>query len=109
MPQTLGWRTAQFCEYGNARMVCTDRHKLIVRYPPHAPRFSDELYDLHDDPRETQNLIEDPGYAEIRHTLQAALDAHFARYEEPDASGREILARPMHNPHEPWRIAVLDG
>jgi len=101
------WRSEQFCEYGNARMVRTERHKLIARYPPHAPHFGDELYDLQEDPRETQNRIADPRYTETVRTLREHLETHFARYEEADYSGREILKRPLHNPHEPWRTEVL--
>ena len=108
-PPRTGWRTEQFCEYGNARMIRTERHKLILRYPPHAPRFSEELYDLHDDPRETINRFQDPLYAELRQTLRTRLDAHFARYEEAESSGREILKRPVHNPNEPWRTEIPAG
>ena len=102
----VGWRGDQFCEYGNARMIRTGRHKLIVRYPPHAPRFSDELYDLAEDPRETTNRIADPAAAETVHALRARLEAHFAAYEIAEASGREILKRPVCNPNEPWRVPV---
>jgi len=101
------WRTEQFCEYGNARMVRTEQHKLIVRYPPHAPHFGDELYDLQEDPREIQNRIADSRYTETLRTLRAHLDTHFARYEETGFSGREILKRPIHNPNEPWRTEAL--
>jgi len=100
------WRDAQFCEYGNARMVRTDRRKLIVRYPPHAPRFGDELYDLADDPRETRNVIGEANNREIAKQLHTRLDAHFANHEEPEHSGRDILKRPRYNPNEPWRVAL---
>jgi hypothetical protein len=38
--------------------------------------------------------------------MHSALDGHFAKYEEPDHSGREILKRPRYNPNEPWRVEV---
>jgi arylsulfatase A-like enzyme len=97
------WRREQFCEYGNARMIRTDRYKLIVRYRPHAETFPDELYDLREDPRETTNQISDPEQAGTVRELRARLEAHFTRYEEPERSGRNILALPVHNPDEPWR------
>ncbi len=100
------WRSEQFCEYGNARMIRTERYKLIVRYPPHSEKFSNELYDLQEDPRETRNRIALPHLAETALLLRAHLDAYFARYEEPESSGREILKRPVHNPNEPWRTAL---
>lgn len=92
-----------FCEYGNARMVRDQRHKLIVRYPPHAPHFSDELYDLEADPRETTNRISDPSAQPTVRRLQESLDAFFAKHEVPGHSGKDIEARPVYNDHEPWR------
>ncbi|HZT42191.1 MAG TPA: sulfatase-like hydrolase/transferase [Chthonomonadaceae bacterium] len=100
------WRAEQCCEYGNARMIRTDRYKLIVRYPPHSERFSDELYDLQEDPRENVNAIADSNRAEIVEELRARLESFFDRYEEPERSGRDILARPIHNPNEPWRAPL---
>ena len=100
------WRAEQFCEYGNARMIRTDRYKLIVRYPPHSARFSDVLYDLQADPRENVNAIADSDKAEIVQDLRACLKTYFDRYEEPEHSGCNILDRPVHNPNEPWRAAI---
>lgn len=97
------WRSEQFCEYGNARMIRTPRHKYIVRYAPHAGRFPNELYDLQEDPRETKNLISEPGSTSLAADLQQRLDAHFGQYEVPEATGREILKRPFYNPNEPWK------
>ena len=98
------WRAEQFCEYGNARMIRTERHKYIVRYAPHAGRFPNELYDLQADPRETRNLISEAGSNDHIGDLQQRLDAHFTRYEEPESTGREILKRPFYNPNEPWKV-----
>ncbi|MCA1596170.1 MAG: sulfatase-like hydrolase/transferase [Chloroflexi bacterium] len=99
-----GWRTTQYCEYGNARMIRTSRFKLIRRYPPHAGEYPDELYDLVSDPRETENLVQNGVYATIFADLDTRLDDHFSRYERPQRSGRIILDQPVCNAWEPWRI-----
>jgi arylsulfatase A-like enzyme len=106
-PLETPWRTEQFCEYGNARMIRTDRYKRIVRYPPHSEHFPDELYDLQADSHENVNAIANRGNAEIAQDLRARLDSYFARYEEPERSGRDILARSRYNPNEPWRATAL--
>jgi len=98
------WREEQFCEYGNARMIRTGRHKLIRRFAPHAPASPDELYDLHEDPRETKNRFGDPSLAGIQKDLLQKLEEHFHRYEIPEKSGTKILDQPVHNAWEPWRL-----
>ncbi len=103
--EPLVWRDAQFCEYGNARMVRSAGKKLIRRYPGPNGHFGDELYDLALDPRERVNRIADPAYAAAVVELGARLDAHFAEYEEPERSGRDIALQPRCNPGEPWRFA----
>jgi len=103
----LDWRRYRFAENGNARMVADRRWKLVRRYPPVDPRFGDELNDLEADPRETTNLINDPGYRYRRRKLEATLDAHFARYENPEKSGTRIMDQPRANGREPWtRLAT---
>jgi choline-sulfatase len=98
------WRDAQFCEYGNARMIRSGDLKLIRRYPGPNGHFGDELYDLARDPRERTNCIADPAYRPAVEALGSRLDAHFARYEDPAHSGRDIARQPPCNPGEPWRI-----
>lgn len=99
---TATWRDAQFCEYGNARMIRTDTAKLIRRYPGPNGCFSDEFYDLAADPRERINRIDDPALAPRIAELSARLDAYFARYELPEHSGRDIASQPTCNAWEPW-------
>lgn len=99
------WRREQFGEYGNARMLRTEQYKLVRHYAPHAGVYPDELYDLAEDHRETRNRSGDPALAPLLAGLDARLEAHFARYERPDRSAKAILAQPVHNPVEPWRIA----
>ncbi|MBL8995634.1 MAG: sulfatase-like hydrolase/transferase [Spirochaetia bacterium] len=98
------WREEQFCEYGNARMIRTSRHKLIQRFAPHAPASPDELYDLLEDPRETTNRFDEPALAGIQKDLLQKLEEHFQRYEIPEKSGTKILDQPVHNAWEPWRL-----
>lgn len=102
--EAVGWRREQYGEYGNARMLRTERHKLVRHYAPHAGRYPDELYDLVADPGEERNLIADPGMASVVDELDARLEAHFARYERPERSAKAILAQPVFNPGEPWRV-----
>lgn len=96
------WRRFRFAEHGNARMVADRSWKLVRRYEPRDPRFGDELYDLESDPRETANLIDDPGYVYRRRKLEEALDAYFTRYEDPGRSGTRIMDQPPANGREPW-------
>lgn len=88
-----------FGEYGNLRMVRDRRYKLIRRYPD----GPSELFDLDCDPRETQNLIEDPAFAAMVEGLSARLDAYFETYEESDHSGLRVTDLPRHNDKEAWR------
>ncbi|HEY8744770.1 MAG TPA: sulfatase-like hydrolase/transferase [Chloroflexota bacterium] len=98
------WRNEQFCEYGNARMLRTERYKLVRHYAPHAGVYPDELYDLVDDPRESRNRISDPALTATISSLDARLEDHFARYEQPERSAKNILSQPQCNRVEPWQI-----
>lgn len=102
--EPVEWRRYQYGEYGNARMLRTERYKLIRRYTPHADRYPDELYDLISDPHETHNRIDDPSLNGIKLVLDALIEAYFARYEDPSHSAKRILEQPIANPNEPWRL-----
>jgi choline-sulfatase len=97
-----GWRRFRFSEHGNVRMVADERWKLVRRYPPLDPRFGDELYDLANDPRETDNIVADPAYAKEVSRLREVLDRYFARFENPEKSGARIMEQPPANGREPW-------
>ncbi|MEU5060249.1 MULTISPECIES: sulfatase-like hydrolase/transferase [unclassified Streptomyces] len=92
-------RDLVFAEYGNLRMVRSDRFKLVRRFPdgPH------EMFDLHGDPRETVNVIDNPELHEQRDTLDEALTGYFTAHEEPGRAGTHVLDQPRHNGDEAWR------
>lgn len=76
-------RVVVHTEYGNVRMIRTDRWKYVHRYPdgPH------ELYDLENDPDERNNRIDDPDQRERVTTLRADLAEWFGRYVDPQRDG----------------------
>ena len=93
------WRNEQFGEYGNLRMIRTETHKLVRRYPD-GPC---ELFDLRTDPRETINLFADPSHQPLVQTLTARLDDYFRTYEDSVKSGLRVRELPRHNMTEAWR------
>ncbi len=101
-----GWRQTIISEYGNARMARTDRHKLIRRYPYGGVVFPDELYDLHEDPRETQNRCTDQSLGSIRQDLSEQLDQFFAKYTIAGRSGLDLAHQPPCTPASPWFAAA---
>lgn len=72
-----------FDEYGPVRMIRTHGWKYVHRYPygPH------ELYDMKNDPGETENLTGRPAYAETENLLRYRLSAWFNRYADVDKDG----------------------
>jgi len=101
-----GWRQTMISEYGNARMARKGRYKLIKRYPFAGITFPDELYDLHDDPRETRNLY---GAAALRDQVQdlsAEIDQFFSQYSLPGRTGLDLEHLPDCNPRSPWLLAA---
>jgi choline-sulfatase len=93
------WRTVQFGEYGNLRMMRTQTHKLVRRYP----QGPCELFDLKADPRETTNLFYEPVYQTLVNQMTAQINAYFAHYEDPAKSGLLAANLPIHNTTEAWR------
>lgn len=95
----LEFKDVQFGEYGPLRMARTGRFKLVLRNPdgPHA------LFDLLEDPRETQNLFGRAEHADLIEELSRRIDAHFTRYSLPGSSG--LLGRALRrcNTTEAWR------
>jgi len=93
------WPDAVFGEYGDLRMVRTSSFKLVRRYGDRPG----ELFDLVKDPRETTNVLGEPGYVDVEGMLQQRLDDYFGRYEDPRVSGVRVAGLPRHNKDEAWR------
>ena len=72
-----------FDEYGPTRMIRTRNWKYVHRYSDHP----NELYDLANDPLETRNLADDPGYDDRAASLKSELETWFERYAEPGVDG----------------------
>ena len=72
-----------FDEYGPVRMIRTREWKYIHRYPygPH------ELFNLEDDPKERNNLIERDEHRETVESLRRRLADWFALYVDPAMDG----------------------
>ena len=100
--QLDGWRSEQISEYGNARMIRTESHKLILRYPFGGIRYPDELYDLKADPRETVNRIDDPQMATLVKELTAKVETFFAKYSVPENDGLAMESQPQSTSASPW-------
>ena len=91
-----------FCEYGNARMIRTERYKLIARYPFQGVRLGDELYDLAADPSERTNRLDDLELAQVVADLRGRLDRYFARYAVSARDGRFLESQPICTEASPW-------
>ena len=94
------WRTMQFGEYGDLRMVRTRQFKLVRRYYENAPC---ELFNLSADPTESQNCFGDPAYQPLVEQLTGEIDRYFERYQDPIKSGLRVRDLPQHNLSEAWR------
>ena len=90
------WRTLQFSERGDVRMVTDGRWKLVRHYarrPAEAP--NDAWYDLAHPFGERHNS--DAPSAPLRDRLINELEAFFAQYETPEHTGRDIWNQPPPN------------
>lgn len=95
-------KKAQISEYGNARMIRTERYKLILRFPYQGVRSADELYDLQKDPRETVNRFADPTLGAVVKDLTEQINHFFGRYTVPGRSGLELEKQPACTSASPW-------
>jgi len=100
--EDIKWRQYQFCEYGNARMIRDTKSKLILRYEGPNGLFSNEFYDLENDPRERVNQIENKDYNHIVLSLTKILNNYFKEYETAEFCGKFINQQQKCNPGQPW-------
>ncbi|MFO8006802.1 MAG: sulfatase [Candidatus Brocadiia bacterium] len=99
---------------GESRCVRTPRQKLIRNFAPQpqpavpvdvsrpaggGKRAHVELYDLENDPLETQNVADSPDYADLRQELDGLLWNWLERVDDP------ILRGPVATPY--YRAAIL--
>ena len=83
------WRTSAYVESFNniysadpihwARTIRTMRYRY-TRYPNGA---GEQLFELASDPTEQENLVNDPGYADVRHRLIEQLLDHLVLQDDP--------------------------
>lgn len=98
------WREYQICEYGNSRMIRSERWKLVRRHPGPNGLFPDALYDLASDPRETTNVIDSPAAHPVLEELDRLVDEFFARHTVPGRSGLEMQNLRRSNAQSPWNL-----
>ncbi|KAA3659158.1 MAG: DUF4976 domain-containing protein [Chloroflexi bacterium] len=96
------WRDVQFGEYGDLRMIRTQRYKLLRRHATNEV----ELFDLYTDPRETINLASNPKYNTIVTDLSNQITSFFETYEDAQKSGLRVRELPRHNVTEAWRAEL---
>jgi arylsulfatase A-like enzyme len=94
--RNTGWRSVQFSERGNARMVTDGRWKLVRNYPRDpADGPTDVWYDLAH-PFAERHIADVPGQP-VRDRLIGELERFFAKYETPAHTGRKIWDQPAPN------------
>lgn len=76
-------RSTHFYEYAYMRGIHSFSN---LKYIERADGWPNELYDLNNDPREEQNVIDDPAYREQRDSLKRELELYFARIGAPPIS-----------------------
>lgn len=96
----VNFKEIQFGEYGPLRMARTDSYKLVRRYPD----GPNELFDLMNDPREMNNLIDNPEYSPLITELSQKIKEFFQRYSHPEKSGLLGPELPRCNFTEAWHI-----
>ena len=75
-----------FDEYGPVRMIRSKQWKLIWRYPAGAH----ELYDVGNDPDESVNLFDEPGFANRIAEMRRELDDWYTAYIDPNIDGSKL-------------------
>lgn len=107
--QPTHWRSHQICEYAYSRMIRTPNAKLIRRAPTKVTSFPDEFYDLSNDPRETNNVINQPQYAQTIQHFDQHLNQFFHQFADPDRAGTNMASIYPHNTNDPWNVLPTEG
>lgn len=76
----MAWDDEVFFEYITTRVIQTRQWKYTRRFLD----SPNELYDLRVDPGETNNLVDDPAYADVVDKLDKRLVAFFNEYADPE-------------------------
>ncbi len=97
------WRSFQFCEYGNARMISDGQYKLVVRYAPYKPGFQGDFFDLENDPRETTNLFGNAAYLTRIQKMTRQLHRHFEQYDTGRFSATRLSEQKSPNAIPIWK------
>jgi len=82
-PGQAQWGDAVFMEQEETRAIRTEKWLLMRRFGPTSYDFTDELYDLHDDPGERKNVIDRAEHKHELASLIARLDEFFDTYSNP--------------------------
>lgn len=98
------WDERVFGEYGDLRMIRTNKWKLVRRYP----NGPDDLFDLEADPHERNNLIDDIDYIDTIIDLTEQLNDFYQKYEIAAYSGLRVKTLPRHNHYEAWRDGLRE-
>lgn len=80
------WGNGSFRATVEAKEAFPKQYELLVRTFARPP---EELYDLHSDPGEMENLAGDPRFAAVQRRLAAALDAWMQGTDDPGIALRE--------------------
>ena len=100
--RSIEFRSYQFAEYGNARMIHDGRWKLVRFYPQESKTApTDYWFDLVHPLGETRPTL--PPSTDYQATFIKELEEHFSKYENENHSGRYIWKQPPFNSMEPWR------
>lgn len=100
------WRTHQFAEYGNARMISDGRWKLVRYYPQEREGEPvDHWFDLAH-PRGERVPSLGPN-TEVKTDLSKRLEEYFSQWEDPEKSGRRVWSLERFNSMEPWNRMPL--
>lgn len=76
-------------EYGDVRMIRNERYKYVYRYPD----GPDEFFDLHEDPNEDNNCIDDEAYINTITDMKEEMTKWFDKYTNQKKSGLNRLVK----------------